>query len=883
MSIIENIEFNYPNLAFESLENAFYNIDHENDLLIKKVPGPSVSTTTFPISTPLLEADFINETTSLQFTGIRFENLTQQGNANLWTLESHIGGLKIRRFKLENGILKFTSTQIGNTLRPDIFNLFSGGNDIFDSQAIAVDYYTTNLNLQANSGSTSVKINDASNMKVGSRVILGPSTNGAGGSEGKVEERAVKTFNSLTGVVTFNVPLQFTYNGGNEVTYHNRIYLFNNNSPGFTSPPGIGFGGIYIISPVNGSIIKSINGVLFKDVQGAVFDPATNRVVISKGNQLLFMNPEDLTFSKSLVMDNFSSVKNGFFDIYDLTISSSFIYRLQAEQKDEAGATQGFDDFGVVTTSLLPLVSSISVRPEKTFLFAAENDQSIIDVVVRTQEGIGVEDIPINVSAVGSGDDEEGVFDDFDGHTPTQGQTDPTGRVRFLYLSGVNSGIVTIKAQDGSELEGLEAESKILQFDDLTELGNLKQEVLPVSPIFVDQGNSDIEAKVQIRTEKFVSFPPVRGTLKLGTPDNDFLDFHSRTRDIYWPFWTDVLENVHNFSPPPLFETSTANPGMVKQFDLDLEGIGFIHQKIVTQQFSLIDQRIGETVVEQGGLFQVGDIQGEEELTQINLIDLILPPPFSIKNPLDTNLFFRINFPGFPINLFSIKLFVQLVDVTSDIVITTEGLTNQVQVTYNPPVDFDFGERVFVSLEFFDTAGTPNFYDLSHYFDIIPDVRAPFLLNLNPVEGEVGVPVDTKIQFDLVDFDNDVDESSIQLLVNSCEILDYETIRINNGYTVCYRPESPFSFTMDVSVYIEALDVEGNKVTKSYKFITEPSSLPLVTRVEPPNCYQLIHRDEPSIFEIFSSGDGVDIHTIQLVINGEVKRIFIKPLIRRIN
>jgi hypothetical protein len=226
---------------------------------------------------------------------------------------------------------------------------------------------------------------------------------------------------------------------------------------------------------------------------------------------------------------------------------------------------------------------------------------------------------------------------------------------------------------------------------------------------------------------------------------------------------------------------------------------------------------------------------------------------------------------------------VNTVDVTALSSVGEDALPAQTEILYNPGEVFDFTQRVYVLLTFYDTAPeTPNFYDISYYFDITPDYRAPVLFPIYPAKGEIDVSVDTPITFNIVDYANEVELSTIRLYIDSVLCSPIEVTKIPNGYYVYFKPETPFFHKQDVSVCVTSSDIEGNDMITSYRFYTEPGHPPIITEISPENCARLIHRDEPTIFEIYSDGDGVDLNTIRVVIGGRDRRFLVSPSIRRI-
>lgn len=879
MVISPNVEFQHPNFAHSQTENAFYSFDHENALLLQKAPDGTLQST-YPVVTSLGSEDFNKEIVACSITGVRFEFDDMSGNAHLWTLEKNNFGAKIRRFGIQNGICRYqTTTKSGLGTRTDEWVLEEDASNDYDVDAISVEYQNTYLPFDLAKGATSTFLNSVVDLTQGSRLVLGPSFNA--NYTGKVEELIVSSVNPATKQVFFETPTKYAYNSLTEAVYHTKILVFNNY--GAFAQPGVG--SLYILSAATGQRSGISSGGQYINVQSAAYDPVSRRTIYARGNQLMHYNSSTHTYSRSMVMNNTEEDLNGFLQVHDLALSSTTIYRLQHRAFDDDNGLvfqySGPGIYNYVTTPLLPVVMNAAVHPDRINIFGDGFDKVFIKVMVHDQDGSPVPNTQVTIRAEGAA---PGTFLTFgtgqDAVNPTDKMTADDGTVMFQYQSGINAQV--LKEDERIDLiatlveVGKEESAYVLQRRYWQSSDVLYQISGEAGKGILSQKVTEASTKI-VHFLKYFSAPPTRSNKKTGTLAENYLNFYDGQHDIYWPYWRDELEANPGDSTNPM---KSASWGVLYQKFLlgETETALFQGHRSDGALAFQWNRELSEGAI----VHAKNGLSGEAELQQLNIIDEIIPAPFDIKVARATNIYIRLNDPGFPINESSIKLVVNGADVTSISSIGEDSLPAQTEIFYNPPVDFEFDQRVYVHLTFYDTASPePNFFDFYYYFDIVPDLKAPVFTAIYPAKGEVGVPVDSSITFELRDIDNDVDPDSIILYVDNVLITNLEKVRISEGYRVTYTPPKEFLFSQNVSVYVEASDVVGNEMIQTYHFITEFSSPPVITSINPPNCAQIVHRDEPTVFEIYSDGDGVDLSTVKVNIDGRARRFLVSPYIRR--
>lgn len=886
-----NVQFAFPNFAFDGSD--FYNIDHTTNRLIRKDSNGN-NTVTFPIISNDNIDDLNNTITALKFTGTSFPLGIVQGNANLWSLESEIDSsgnttaLSIRRFGLVDGVLRYSTTRTPTgKIRPDVFRYVTKGVQRFKSSSFAVEYHITSSSGSITSGVSFLYLPDVTRLVPNSRIILGPSTSSS--NEGKVEENEVVSIGAYSVLnngykVNLRYPIAYNYNMANTVVYQNYIYLFND----FNYETNDTQGSLYKIRAIDGSIVAVDSGSLYKNVTGAIFSPTYNRILFSSGNQVLYMHPDSFTFTSSVVLDNINSTKNPALSIYDIDLSDSFIYRLQSQYMDfENNILQSFNAYSYVKTNITQNTASISVRPANQSILANEYDSVFIEVQALDQYGFPVEGEILTISAVAINGG-EGIFELFDSDDPqdqvntVQKETGVTGRVRYLYRSGPVMDIVKLVVTAASN--DTTSYSFIYQYGNASSRCLVKQ-VGAISDRALVKQAANITSKSSIFFQKNFGFPSSHGIFHAGTVLNGFRDMYNGDKDIDWAFWGDDYKTIvgDNHSPPPTSHPIyLAYPKLISQSLEDVEASCTLYQLSGELSSSVRIPQVNASIPGRALVRQVGYISSSTTVSQFDFILLFIPEPLAVKVSRDTQIYAKIrDIPGTNINVSTLSFQVNGTEVV-DLVNVNYVANQYLELTYTPPIEFDFGERVTVYISFYDHAPTPNLIEIPYYFDIIEDYKAPVIYNIFPMKNEIDIELDTSISFDISDEGSGVNIDTLLLYVNNFQINNYVLTSISEGYHVEYTPSGPFKNMQDISVFIEVLDNRNNKIVQNYYFITKPSSPPEIEMVRPFNCGYYSKRNQLVVFEIYSTGDGVRLETIKVTIDGVDRRFITSPIIKRI-
>jgi hypothetical protein len=277
-----------------------------------------------------------------------------------------------------------------------------------------------------------------------------------------------------------------------------------------------------------------------------------------------------------------------------------------------------------------------------------------------------------------------------------------------------------------------------------------------------------------------------------------------------------------------------------------------------------------------------------------------IPPFYSEKNPVDTNIYIRIRPFAFSLSASSLVFKVRevsyvgdtgYVDVSSLCTVATfdagGGLLG-LDITYNPAVDFHYSAVIYVSLEVYDVAPTPNIILTDYWFKIIPDFKGPYIINEIPSREEEDVLISTDISFDIYDIGVGVDTSTLELYVNNRRVFPVVSV-IPGGYHVDYDPAVDFYYGETVEVTVKAKDSSAyqNALYDSWRFYCVGSTGPWIDRTSfvPKNCSRGIARRVSDIsFNVYAVDDtGVDEFSILVTIGGKNRNITITPIVYRID
>jgi len=204
---------------------------------------------------------------------------------------------------------------------------------------------------------------------------------------------------------------------------------------------------------------------------------------------------------------------------------------------------------------------------------------------------------------------------------------------------------------------------------------------------------------------------------------------------------------------------------------------------------------------------------------------------------------FTIQDPNFVsgVDIDTVKLYVQNQDVTDEVtrdpsdaniilyentLLTPMNDGEDIRVSYIPLTAFSLGQRVSVLAAASDMADPPNWMAYEYYFTIYDpnaNISGPHLAEQNPDPNDAQVSPSTGIVFSVIDEDEGVDQSSIQLLVWGVDVTDEAAITPkddSHNILVEYQPLYPFDYGEEVEVNVVAYDLADppNKLDVEYTF-----------------------------------------------------------------
>jgi hypothetical protein len=339
-----------------------------------------------------------------------------------------------------------------------------------------------------------------------------------------------------------------------------------------------------------------------------------------------------------------------------------------------------------------------------------------------------------------------------------------------------------------------------------------------------------------------------------------------------------VIEQVILASEPQKSEGGVPYEGPIEQQEFITEGKPI-------QQFILSTNTNTSKPVE-----LVPNPTNTIDLTQFDFITLIFPPCNTTKNPIDTNILWRIKDFGLPYDVSTLVFKVNGVPVQDRAEFSVTPLVGGLQLDYNPPSDFGYEEEVELFLEIEDTAVPPNFFFYRCSWITVPDIRPPIITNVEPECNSTGVDVLAPVEFDVLDVGEGVDPDSIRLTIEGVTVCSGVTLGAitvpgsGTGYHVTYgHLDDPFRFDASITIGIEATDLSlaRNSALFVCFFETEESEVPTFMNFSPEPCDSFIDNTTGLMFEVYGVEHGIDISTLEVHVDKKLRRVYVRPRILR--
>ena len=277
------------------------------------------------------------------------------------------------------------------------------------------------------------------------------------------------------------------------------------------------------------------------------------------------------------------------------------------------------------------------------------------------------------------------------------------------------------------------------------------------------------------------------------------------------------------------------------------------------------------------------------DVTQFDFVDSIFPPCNSVKNPVDTNILWRVKDAGFDFDIGTLIFTVEGIEVQDRDSFEVTAIANGIQIEYDPPENFSFDTLVEIFFNIDDNDDPPNSFNYQCSWRTVEDSRPPIITLDSPECNDTNVDVLEPIVFSVIDVGDGVSQDSIKFSLEGipvCSGLEFESLTTasGNGFTVTYtHPDDPFRHDSNVSVSVEATDLSPLENTAFFVccFGTEESSVPDFINWDPAQCKTFVDNRTGLSFEVYGNLDGIDISELEVRIDNKLRKVFVRPRILR--
>jgi len=854
-----NINIAHANLCISPLgNNQFCYIDHNDDKfrIIQAADGDTITNGEFDLDSG------VTTIRSLEYTGPRSLGIAIDDAGDelpFFTLERiNAYQCKIKRWKLS-----ITDTQLK---LQDTITLNSVGSNYFDCEAMAVEHYETSFQTAVSYGTGVIKITSLDNIDIGDVLLLGPSSDtdnlnayeyvtvtGTSGNDVYI------TYTTASG----STPTQYEYVDGDPICVWKNIYLFSDVGQSNDSTRG----SLYTIDPNDGTVLGVDNSGVYADVRAASWSRYSSYPAFVKESQLLYIDPSDYELKISHTLNNIKADRTSLWTIYDLVIDDEDIYRLQSGRTDADDDGDLFNEswsfYNTVHDFTTAYSRSVDVDITNGILLNSPSIPRVTKATVTVADqygngrGPGLAVIFYEPTGLGAFTTDENKTTDVNGQASIFWQA-------YLTLPGDNN-IEDVRIEARAVGGNTTVNGSQYYWGEMwMELRNRHSE-----NIYLDQISANVTSDVYLDqiSNNF-------------TIDSYFDQLGKFTIDIYSP------QQLARFNSDLQFDQ------IDNDFDID---IYFEQHKQKSN-----DLQLSQLFVSEHELF---GHQDSVVVTQFTFLHDFRPPPYSEKNSIDTDIYAKIGpADGFDLNQSTLKFRVRevsyagntgYVDVTSFSGTTintwnTIGGDLGLEITYVPDQPFHYNAVVYVSIEIYDNAPTPNIILYDYWFKVTPDFRAPYIINEIPYREEEEVLADTDISFDIIDPGVGVDLDSLELYINNRSVTP-TTSGISGGYHVSYNPSTDFHYgqTVEITVYVQDLSDIKNQLYDTWRFYCEGSAGPWIDRSSfyPRDCSRGVYRKVIGIMiNVLGINDtGVDRDSLTMTIEDKERDVAITPIIYRID
>lgn len=405
----ENIQIQNGNFTLDRSGSSFFTLANSSQTLIEKNSSGSVIFN-YTLSNAIIEVQ------SLQYDGYYFWSLEKQGTA----------GFRVRKWRKTAATLQ-------------LVNQYSYATDVinkYNVNSLAVESYGDSLSNVTVAGTTTFGVSDGSVVRVGDRILIGPST--AVGFEGNVFETNVIGKPTAT-TLTVSPAVGSNFSPLDPISFTRSFFAFSDTAPGGLS------GALYKFRHTDGFPLALNVSNMFNLVRGSTF--YQGKLLFVRGGEIIWLNPDSQNIFKSQAIDNINQSRSEYHTTYDLSSFSNTIYRLEQQhvfynQSFGTYSTENWSpSYNFNTSSVIPEVYFVAVKAEPPILhkqasgIPTSENKSKITVTVLDQFRTPVFNRIVDLTSTG------GPL------SSIQETTDENGQVTVEYTANSSVGEVTITAE----------------------------------------------------------------------------------------------------------------------------------------------------------------------------------------------------------------------------------------------------------------------------------------------------------------------------------------------------------------------------------------------------------------------------------------------------
>lgn len=281
-------------------------------------------------------------------------------------------------------------------------------------------------------------------------------------------------------------------------------------------------------------------------------------------------------------------------------------------------------------------------------------------------------------------------------------------------------------------------------------------------------------------------------------------------------------------------------------------------------------------------LLQKEAIQDFTQVTQYTFLIFAIPTPFSVKNPINTNILVRIvSFGALTLQPSTLVFKVNNIDVSGDIQVT--AFAGGLELFYNPPVNFPYNSIVTVDISIEDNDVPPNLISTFYTFSIVPDLRDPIIQEVFPANRSKNNDNFTEVYAMVLDNETGLDLSTIKLFVNGTLVNHLIKEVLPGIFKVYFQTSIGYVYDSTVSASIRIKDNSENEAVKSWIFSIEKSAGIIFVNEDPEECDPLVPINSTVCIEAFGRESGIHINSTSFIFNDKAVVFALTPKVRRKN